>query len=185
MWLVHETTLSNLKKILQDGFLKPSSKTGRNRYDEDLEYIFMSMLFDDTEIVGLGGDIDILLFFPIDLMKKYKPLHWTSTWAYGTYYDKPKEGRRGTNVSVKYDNSKNPKENASDWQTIFRTFHNKAKDYIFRIGGGQSNEIVFDQEIPVSEIQYIYMTKDVNPKFEVPNRVDTKQKLNKLISQSS
>ena len=50
MWLVHETTLSNLKQILEDGVLKPSSKTQRERHGEFLDHVFMSVLFDDEKI---------------------------------------------------------------------------------------------------------------------------------------
>lgn len=181
MWLVHETTLQSLRKILRDGFIKPSGKTGKNRYDEDMEYVFMSVLFDDTEIVGMGGTVDVLLFFSLDIMKKYTPLHWTSTWAFGAFHDGTEKDYKGTDVSVKYDTSKSPEENAQVWHTRFRELHSKSKDYIFKIGGGQWNEVVFDQDIPISEIQHIYLNKSITPKFDVPKRVDTKQKLNKLI----
>lgn len=181
MWLVHETTIQNLQKILRDGFLKSSGKTKKNRYDADLDYVFMSVLFDDTEIVGMGGAVDVLLFFPLDIMKKYKPLHWTSTWAFGAFHDGTEEDYKGIDVSVKYDSSKTPEENAQIWHTVFRNLHSKSRDYVFKIGGGEWNEVVFDQDIPVSEIKYIYLNKSLSPKFEVPKRVDTKQKLNKLL----
>ena len=164
MWLVHETGLYTLKRILQEGEIKPSGKNNE---------IYMSVLFDDVQIVGKGEADDVLIIFPIDTLEKYNPLHWSPDW-FGEY----KKG-----VSVKYDKSKSAKENVDIWNSIYHSTNTKVQDYIYKFKS--HNEVVFNKSIPISEVAYIYVRKSVNPKFEIPNRVDTKQKLNKLIYRPS
>jgi len=172
MWLVHETTLKGLNKILQDGYISPSSETKNLRLGEnELDHVFMSVLFNDIKIVGYGETIDILIFFPLKIMEKYNPSHWSSDWVYGDFIE-----TSDTDISIPYNKAKSSTENAKKWHTAFRQIHNKKIEYDFK---NSRNEVIFKQKIPISEIAFVYLKKD--PKFEVPNRVDTKQKLNKLI----
>lgn len=160
MWLIHETSLSKLKKILQDGYLKSSRKT-----DE----IYMSVLFNDIQIVGKGEHDDILLVFPIEILKKYDTSHWSPEWL----------GRYVKGTSIRYDKSKTPKENLDTWNSVFHDVRTKKQDFIYKVRA--SNEVVFNEKIPISEVSFIYMNNTVKPTFDVPKRVSTKQALNKLL----
>ena len=175
MWLVHETTLKGLEKILQDGYIKPSSETRNNRYTDDdylLDGVFMTPLFDDTKITGYGGPIDILIFFPIKIMETYTPSHWSSDWYYGDVHETSNKDE----VTIPYNKSKSSVENANIWHKKMRELHSKQSDYDFKTS---KHEVVFKKKIPISEASFVYLKKE--PKFDVPNRIDTKQKLNKLI----
>jgi hypothetical protein len=93
-------------------------------------------------------------------MKKYTPSHWSPEWNYGDTAKK----------SVKYKKSLTPQQNAELWQEV--TYAKPLQ-----------NEVVFEKEIPASEIAFVYLRKKYTAKIEIPNPVvDTKQKLNKLLA---
>lgn len=171
MWLIHETSINNLKEILEDGYVRSSKEQNYGH----LKKVYMSVLFDDMEI---SGDFSPLLFFPISILDKYDVSHWSSTW-FGEQFKKNKDDNK--DYSVKYDKSKSAKDNVTDWHIIFRTLHNKAKNYKYGIHNS-ANEVLFNEKIPLSELAFIYLKKDHPVKFEIPKRVDTKQKLNKLLN---
>jgi len=169
MWLIHQTTLSGLRKILKDGYIHPAAKTGNERSDMKLKEVYMSVLFDDMTVDGQGGSVDILLFFPLDIMKRHRPTHWTPTWSYGEVEDD----------TIGYVPSKSPSENARRWHSVFRDIHSRKSDFLYSKG---KNEVVFSESIPIEEVAFIYVRKDVSIPFDVPKRIDTKQKLNREIS---
>ena len=75
MWLVHWTTIEGLEAILEDGEIKPSSKTKNFRFSQDeegLDDIFMSVLFEDEIPVRNPGPF---IIFPLELMESYDVSH--------------------------------------------------------------------------------------------------------------
>lgn len=176
MWLVHETTTTSLKKILEDGYIQPSSETGVGRYaeDEKLKQVFMSVLFDKLPRPTKQGGIDsILLFFPLELMNKYTPSHWTSTWNYGDMIED------NSAISVEYNKHESPKENALKWKTLLETIHTK------KHAKSMMNEVVFKKKIPISEAMFIYAKSDKKIDYEIPNRVTSLGELRKRMKMDS
>jgi len=175
MWLVHSTNKWNLKKILEDGELKPSSKTDKERYDLKLDKVFMSVIFDQTEVKGKQ---EALLFFPIELMESYEVSHWSSNWNYGDMFDSDDE----EDISVKYDYTKSAKQNTKIWQEYFYTLHPQKKYKVYgNIEGGKFNEVIFTESIPLGECSFIYLDKEIKVEVEVPFRVDNPRERNKLL----
>ena len=184
MWLVHSTNKWNLKKILEDGELKPSSKTDKERHDVKLDNVFMSVLFDEMEVKGYIGEV--LLFFPMELMESYEVSHWSSNWNYGDMFDSDDE----EDVSIEYDYTKSAKQNAEIWQEYFYTLHPQKKYKIYgKTGDGQFNEVVFKDSIPLGECSFIYLNKKTKVDFNtygvdevnIPDRVDNPRERNKLL----
>jgi hypothetical protein len=179
MWLIHETSITALKKILKDGYLRPSSHTKNRQYDVSLQDVYMSVLFDDMTLDGQGGPVDVLLIFPLEIMKRHPPKHWSSAWVYGITI-----GPKGHETTLEYTRSKSPEENAKRWHTAFRTRHSEKRDFLYSKG---KNEVVFSDAIPIDEVAFIYIRKDIAERFRIdnPKKIDTKQKLNKLLKQTS
>jgi hypothetical protein len=176
MWLVHSTNKWNLKKILEDGELKPSSKTDNERYDVKIDKVFMSVIFDQMDIKGKSNEA--LIFFPIELMESYDVSHWSSNWNYGDMFDSDDE----EDISIEYDYTKSAKQNVEIWQEYFYTLHPQKKYKIYgKSGAGKDNEVVFRASIPLGECSFIYLNKESKVEVEVPFRVDNPRERNKLL----
>jgi hypothetical protein len=178
MWLVHSTKKWNLKKILEEGEIKSSTKTKNVRYSQDGEFmdgLFMSVIFDDVKVLG---DHDALIFFPIDIMDSYGVSHWASGWLGGD----PDYQPEGYKV-IQYDDKKSAKQNAEVWQEWFYKLNTKKmyKTYRDTHDSAKGNEVIFTESIPMGEASFIYLRKDKKVKFEVPDRIDNARELNKLL----
>jgi hypothetical protein len=175
MWLVHSTLPTNLKKILDDGEIKPSSQTGRERYDVATDKVYMSVVFEEKIFKYLHGP---LIFFPIEIMEYYDVSHWSSNWNYGDMFDSDDEEE----VSVKYNPKISPLKNAEIWKDIFYKIHPEAPYRWFTDGGrALMNEVVFNTSIPMGESSFIYLYENHNVNFEIPDRISTVKEVNKLL----
>ena len=169
MYLVHSTTVSNFKKILEDGEIKSSSITGNERYDVLLDQVFMSVLFDNVKVLGRH---DVLIFFPVDILKKYKISYWTPTWNYGEPLN-----------SIPYNKSLSPEKNVKIWEKVFYKINILKKYKVFsRIGeGAQSNEVMFESKIPLSEAVFVFTTSRLKMSKIDKIIIRTTRKLNQIL----
>lgn len=178
MWLVHSTNKYNLKKILDDGEIKPSSQTNINRHDINLSNVFMSVLFDNVKVLGIR---EALIFFPIEIMESYSVSHWSSNWNYGDLFDESDEEE----VSILYDVKESAKKNTEVWQEWFYKCHPQKMYKTYSRGtSAQTNEVVFSDSIPMGEASFIYLRKDINID-EADNylyRIDNTRELNKRLN---
>ncbi len=143
MWLMHTTLERHLEKILEDGEIKPSIKTGISRYETSTPYVSMSVVFAEKVFKNfLHGPI---IFFPIEIMDYYKVSHWSSNWLYGHYSTTDSE------VSIKYNPRKSPIENTEIWKECFYNIHSDIRYKRFTDDGGAvQNEVVFTESIPIA-----------------------------------
>jgi hypothetical protein len=183
MWLVHWTTIEGLKAILEDGEIKPSTKTKNLRFahDEGLDDIFMSVLFEDEIPTRREGPF---IIFPLEIMESYDVSHWSSSWQFGEVVD-----RKGED-NIQYDTDISAKENAEIWRKRFYELHPQKKYKKFTLLGGQQNEVVFSARpgdsisIPVGEASFIYtadaeeLSGELIYDYDV---IDDINKLNKLL----
>jgi len=168
MYLVHTTTLRNFEKIVKDGKLKPSSETGQRRYDVYLNEVYMSVLFDNVKISKPGSQV--LIFFPVQIMERYKVLHWSPIWDYG-FFDKD-------TGSIKYNFNMSAKNNVLRWEKQFYDINFQKMYKVFKPGSCTSaagNEVVFGESIPLSEAAFIFI------KDEKDNFIGSTKKLNQLL----
>jgi len=179
MWLVHWTTIEGLEAILEDGEIKPSSKTKNFRFardEEGLDDIFMSVLFENEIPTTNPGPF---IIFPLELMESYDVSHWSSSWQFGEVKDVKGED------NFQYDTDISAKENAEIWRKRFYELHPQKKYKKFTLFGGQKNEVVFSSSsIPIGEASFIY-TADAE---ELPEKmrldfdiIDDIRELNKLL----
>lgn len=169
MYLVHSTTVSNFKKILQDGEIKSSSVTGNERYDVLFDQVFMSVLFDNVKVLGRH---DVLIFFPVDILKKYKVSYWTPIWNYGEEYN-----------SIPYNKKLSPEKNVKLWEKVFYETNTLKKYKVFsgRGDGAHSNEVMFESKIPLSEAVFIFTKSgSITSIFDKPI-IKTTRKINQIL----
>jgi hypothetical protein len=170
MYLIHQTSLTNLKKILHDGVLKPSCKTRNIRLGDDdhcLDEIYMSVVFPDMRITKQSRYGNVIIVFDIDTMKKYNVSHWSPDWYYGDIMDK----------SILYNKTKTPIENINLWNSNL----NPIKNNRWR------QEVIFkEDEIPLKDnlIGVFYDGSD-DFKDKIPKLIPTLRQFNKFISPSS
>lgn len=162
-YLTHFTSLKNLEKILEDGYLFPLKKSGNEKnylakkYKNYSNQVFFQPIFPINKLLPIETNeyawkpsSDIYLIFNYEKILDNPKIekHFCSFWNYGKYSEF---------ICSKYDNNSSPKENIDRWVSEFLPILR------YRLNNFSENlytEIVVEGDVSLSNLAYIYIHID-------------------------
>ena len=175
MYIIHETKDKYIKNILNDN--KLNRITNEKNFSEELEipHVFASVYFDHYKLQIPNDSSRVFLFFDINLMKKYNPMHYCSLWNFSKF---------DREYCIKYNKNLSPSQNIKKWQkfTIKKNKgrHNEEAAKIYGPHTFVYGEIVFSKDIPLDK--YLKCIYCYNAKWKHPLLITTRQKLKSVLS---